>query len=173
MNRVEKQAQLDFLKKALDEAQSLVFINFSGLTVEEVNKIRREYKSANCNYKVIKNTLLSHAVKGTDAEVIQKLLKGPIAMAYSSEEPAVPAKLAVKFAKEFDSFDIIGGYMEGELLDEAGVKTLSTMPSKPELQGKLLATMLAVPQNMLRLMLAAPQRMLLLLDAKKRAMEEE
>ena len=171
MNRVQKEAQISYLKDIVNEAPSMVFINFSGITVEDITKIRNDYRSANCEYKVIKNTLMTQAIKDTEVEVINGLLKGPIAIAFSREEPAAPAKVAIKHQKEFDNSEIMGGYMEGEILDVQGVKVLSSMPTKEELKSNFLATMLAVPQGLMRLMLAAPQRMLMVLDAKKREME--
>lgn len=172
MNRVQKDAQLEYLKDVINVAPSLVLIDFKGINVETITRIRREFREANCEYKVIKNTLLAHVVKGTKAEVINDLLHGPIAIAYSKEDPAAPARVSVKCAKEVDKFRIHGGYVDGVALDDKGVEALSKMPSKKELQGMLLATMLAVPQGMLRLMLAAPQRMLLVLNAKKNKMDE-
>lgn len=172
MNRVQKEQQISYLKDVVNEAPSLVFINFSGVSVEEVTRIRDEFRAANCEYKVIKNTLLSKVVEGSKAEVINDILAGPIAIAFSREEPSAPARVALKQAKDFKNFEIKGGYMEGSLLDENGVKNLSRLPSKDELRANLLATMYAVPQALMRLMIAAPQRMLMVLDAKKRKMEE-
>lgn len=149
----------------------MVFVEFCGLKVEEVNKIRREFRTANCEYKVIKNTLLGHATLNTPAEVIRRQLTGPLAVLFSREDPAIPARVALKCAKDYDKFKIRAGYMDGQLLDMKGVETLSTMPSKQELRAKLLATCIAAPQKLLRLFTAAPTRMLMVLEAKKRQME--
>ena len=89
----------------------------------------------------------------------------------SREDPAAPARIALKLAKEYDKFKIHSGYVDGQLLDKSGVTQLSTMPSKQELRSKLLATFLAAPQKMLRLLQAAPSRMLLVLEARKRSLE--
>ncbi|MDA3864846.1 MAG: 50S ribosomal protein L10 [Deltaproteobacteria bacterium] len=172
MNRVEKTKAIEELREIAAKAQSFVLVDFSGVTVEQINKVRRDFEANDCEYKVVKNTLFSKALADTDAQVITELLKGPVAIAWSFEEPAPPAKIAVKYQKEIKKFDIIGGYMEGELLDKEGVSHLSKMPSKPELQSKLLATMLAVPQNMMRLMEAAPKKFLMLLQAKQEADKE-
>jgi large subunit ribosomal protein L10 len=172
MNRLQKETQIAFINEILNESHSMVFVDFSGLNVEEVTKIRKEYRANNCSYKVVKNTLFRYAIKDTPTECVSSVLSGPIAIAFSKEEPAAPARLAVKFQKDFKNFEIVGGYMEGKLLDGEGVKILSQMPSKDELRSTLLATMLAVPQGLMRLMLAAPQRMLLVLNAKKSKMEE-
>ncbi|MBN2723639.1 MAG: 50S ribosomal protein L10 [Deltaproteobacteria bacterium] len=172
MNRVQKDTQIKYLKEVVEVAPSLVLIDFKGVDVETITRIRREFREANCEYKVIKNTLLANAVTDTPAEVLKPLLHGPVAIAYSKEDPAAPARVALKNDKEVESFEVKGGCIDGDLLDKEGVVTLSKMPSKQELRATLLATMLAVPQGLLRLMLAAPQRMLLVLDAKKRQMEE-
>lgn len=149
----------------------MVFVEFCGLKVEEVNKIRREFRTANCEYKVVKNTLLGHATLNTPAEVIRQQLTGPLAVLFSREDPAAPARVALKCAKDYAKFKIRSGYMDGQLLDVNGVETLSTMPSKQELRAKLLATFIAAPQKLLRLFTAAPTRMLMVLEAKKRQME--
>ncbi len=171
MNRVQKSEHIRYYEKVLKDAQSLVFVEFAGLKVEEINKIRREFRAANCEYKVIKNTLLNHASQGTAAQIIKPTLAGPLAILFSREDPAAPARLALKLSKEYDKFKIHSGYIDGELLDKNGVSKLSTMPSKQELRAKLLATFLAAPQKMLRLLQAAPSRMLLVLDARKRSLE--
>jgi large subunit ribosomal protein L10 len=172
MNRIEKETQIVFLKQVVEEAQSLIFVDFTGLTVGAVTAIRREFRENGCEYRVIKNTLLAHVVKGTKAECVEKFLFGPVAIVYSRQEPALPAKIALKCAKERDKFKIRGAYLDGAIFEGEGVRKLSTLPSKKEIQSKLLATMLAVPQGMMRLMLAAPQRMLMVLEARKRQLEE-
>jgi large subunit ribosomal protein L10 len=171
MNRVQKSEHIRYYENVLKDAQSLVFVQYTGLKVEEINKIRREFRSANCEYKVIKNTLLEHASQGTPAQVIKPTLAGPLAILFSREDPAAPARVALKIAKEYDKFKVHSGYIDGTLLDKNGVAQLSSMLSKDELRSKLLATFLAAPQKMLRLLQAAPSRMLMVLDARKRSME--
>ncbi len=171
MNRVQKSEHIREYQKILAEAQSLVLVKYSGLKVEEVNRIRREFRAANCEYRVIKNTLLEYASEDTPAKVIHPTLAGPLAILFSREDPSSPARTAIKCAKDFDKFKIHAGYIDGQLLDAAGVQQLSTMPSKQELRAMLLATFLAGPQKMLRLLQAAPSRMLMVLDARKRSLE--
>ena len=171
MNRVQKTEHIRYYQKVIQEAPSLVFIEFTGLKVEEVNRIRREFRAANCEYKVIKNTLLEHATQGTAAEVVHSILAGPLAILFSREDPSAAARIALKCAKEFEKFNIHAGYIDGQLLDVKGVTALSTMPSRQELRGMLLSTFLAAPQKMLRLLQAAPSRMLMVLDARKRSLD--
>jgi len=99
VNATEKNANIDSLKSRLASAQSLVLADFRGLTVESDTKLRREFRAVGCEYQVVKNTLLGKAVKGTPMEVLESLLAGPTAIAFSTEDPAAPAKVATKMAR--------------------------------------------------------------------------
>src|SRR5262245_30091438 len=111
--------------------------------------MRRELRESGCEYRVVKNTLLGLAVKGTRMEVIDGLLKGPTAIAYCFDDPAKPAKVATKVAKEQEKFVVKGGYVEGRTLDGKGVEALAQLPGKDELRATFLATLQAVPQKFL------------------------
>ena len=104
--------------------------------------------------------------------VIDPLLAGPTAIAYSFEDPAAPAKIASKIAKQEEKFVIKGGYVDGRALDAKGVVALSTLPGRDELRATFLATLLAVPQNFLRLTTAAQQNFLYLVAAREKALGE-
>jgi len=171
VNATEKNANIDSLKARLASAQSLILADFRGLTVESDNKMRREFRAVGCEYQVVKNTLLGKAVKGTAMEVLETLLAGPTAIAYSTEDPSAPAKVATKVAKLENKFVIKGGFMDGRLLDKTGVEALSTLPSKEDARATFLATLLAVPQNFLRLLNAAPQNFAHLLAAREDALK--
>ena len=171
MNAIEKNANIDSLKTRLASAQSLILADFRGLTVESDNKLRREFRALGCEYQVVKNTLLGKAVKGTAMEVLDSLLAGPTAIAYSTEDPSAPAKVATKMAKTESKFVIKGGYIDGKLLDKTGVEALSTLPGKDEARATFLATLLAVPQNFLRLLGAAPQNFVYLLSSREDALK--
>jgi large subunit ribosomal protein L10 len=168
MNRNEKTQQVDALRIQLERVTSLVFADFRGVNVETITGIRREFRAAGCDYKVIKNTLLKKAVAGTKMEGIGSYLEGPTAVAFSYDHPAVAAKVATRFAKEVEKFVIKGGYFDGVAFDTQGVEQLSTMPGKDELRSSLLATMVAVPQNFMRTLAAGPQNFVYLLAARQR-----
>jgi large subunit ribosomal protein L10 len=173
VERQEKAANVSTLKDKLAKAQSLVLVNFRGLTVEADTKLRNEFRASGCEYRVVKNTLLGLAVKGTSMEQLNDLMVGPTAIAYSFEDPAVPAKIAAKVAKDNEKFVIKGGYVEGRALDQQGVQALSQLPGRDELRAKLLATFNAVPQNFLALLNAAPQNFVYLLAARERELQEK
>jgi large subunit ribosomal protein L10 len=168
VERSEKQNQISSLREKLAKAQSLVLTDFRGLTVEADTKLRNEFRANGCEYRVVKNTLLGKAVEGTPMAVLDPMLAGPTAIAYSFEDPAAPAKVAAKIAKAEQKFTIKGGFVDGKALDAQGVQALSNLPGRDELRATFLATLLAVPQNFLRLTTAAQQNFLLLLAAQER-----
>jgi len=172
MERAVKEENIKALKSDLAKATSLVLADFRGITVKADTTLRREFRSVGCHYQVVKNTLLGIAVKGTPMEGIESMLAGPTAIAYSFEDPSVPAKVATKLAKTETKFIIKGGYVEGRALDVKGVEALSSLPGKDELRATLLATFLAAPQNFVRLLNAAPQNFAYLLAAREAALKE-
>lgn len=167
MNTADKNATIESLKARLANAQSLVLADFRGMTVDSDNKLRREFRAVGCEYQVVKNTLLGKAVKGTPMEVLEPLLAGPTAIAFSAEDPSAPAKIAAKLAKNESKFVIKGGYVDGRLLDVKGIEQLSMLPGKDEARATFLATLQAVPQSFLRLLNAAPQNFMYLLSAQE------
>jgi large subunit ribosomal protein L10 len=168
-----KEENIAALKLELAKAASLVVANFRGISVKNDTNLRREFRANGCHYQVVKNTLLGKAIQGTPMAVIDGILAGPTAIAYSYEDPAAPAKIAAKIAKQDEKFVIKGGYVDGKALDKTGVEALSNLPGKDELRATFLATLLAVPQNFLRLTTAAQQNFALLLAARERALGEE
>jgi large subunit ribosomal protein L10 len=171
MERTEKETAIGTLKSELAKAASLVLADFRGLTVKADTSLRREFRLSGCHYQVVKNSILGLAVKGTPMEGIEGMLVGPTAIAYSFEDPAIPAKVATKLAKAVTKFVIKGGFVEGRALDIKGVEALSSLPGKDELRATLLATFMAGPQNFVRLLNAAPQNFAYLLAAREEALK--
>jgi large subunit ribosomal protein L10 len=172
VERVEKETAIATLKDKLAKAQSLVLVDFRGLPVEADTKMRNEFRANGCEYRVVKNTLLGLAMKGTAMSVLDPILAGPTAVAYSFEDPAAPAKVAAKVAKEQEKFVIKGGYVAGQALDKKGVEQLSALPGKDELRATLLATFMAVPQQFVALLNAAPQNFVYLLASREKSLTD-
>ena len=172
MERAVKEENIASLKGDLAKATSLVLADFRGINVKNDTALRREFRLNGCKYKVVKNTLLGRAVEGTGMAGLEKLFKGPTAIAYSFEDPAAPAKIATKVAKGEEKFIIKGGYVDGQTLDAKGVEALSKMPTKDELRSSFLALLVAPPQNFLALLTAAPQQVLGVIAAREQQLAE-
>jgi large subunit ribosomal protein L10 len=170
MDRSGKEAVVGEIRESFENVMSIVLADFRGMDVGSVTELREEFRKAGCGYKVLKNTLVKLAIKGTDMEVMSEHLAGPTAVIWSTESPADAAKVAVKYAKENKKFVIKGGYFEGTSLDVAGVDQLSKMPDKPACQASLLMTFIAAPQQFVRTTLAGPQNFMYLLAARERSL---
>jgi large subunit ribosomal protein L10 len=171
MDRTSKEQVVGTIKEAFTDVMSVILADYRGLDVPTVTEMRAEFKKAGCEYRVLKNTLVKIAIKDSAMEPMSQLLTGPTVLIWSTESPSLPAKLAVKYAKEQAHFVVKGGYFEGQVLDERGVEQLSRMPGKPELQASLLMTFLAAPQDFARQIIAGPQNFVYLLDARRRGLE--
>ncbi|MBN8828861.1 MAG: 50S ribosomal protein L10 [Sphingobacteriia bacterium] len=109
---------------------------YHGLTVADLTELRKRVGSSQGKMKVIKNRLTKLAIKETSFECMDPVLKGPTAIAYSNEPAFV--KEIVNFAKDKESLKIVGGVLNGKLVDEASVKVIATLPSLDELRAKIL-----------------------------------
>lgn len=168
MDKQTKATTVEELKETLGKVQSLILADYRGLTVSETLGLRSEIRQNACHYRVIKNTLVKRAIDGTPMEGLSSLFKGPTAIAYSFEDPVAPAKVIDKFEGQLKKLEVKGGFLDGEVLDPAGVKNLAKMKGKDELRAELLAQLMAPAQSLVRLLNAGPQNFLYLLQAKER-----
>ena len=146
MKRSEKKDFVTKLKDEFDKSSSVIVAEYSGLTVEESEKLRKEMRSNGAKFKVTKNRLTKLAISETQFKDISELFKGPTAIAYS-EDPIAPAKVAVSFEKKFENFKIVGGGYNGEKIDKDKINFLATLPSLDELRGKLIGLISAPAQK--------------------------
>ena len=172
MDRATKQEVLGEIKEAFQNVASVVIADYRGITVPVVTAMRDDFRKAGCHYRVIKNSLVKIAVKGSKMEPLSQIMVGTTAVIWSNEVPQDPAKVALKWAKDEPKFVIKGGYYEGSLLDVAGVNALATMPGKNEIRASMLMTLLAGPQAFAAQILAPVQNFAYLLDARKRELEK-
>src|SRR5262245_10092470 len=171
MDRAGKQQILGEIKEAFTNVASVVIADYRGITVPVVTTMRDDFRKAGCHYRVLKNSLVKIAVKGSKMEPMSQLMVGTTAVIWSNEVPQTPAQIALKWAKDEPKFVIKGGYFEGQVLDAAGVDSLAKMPGKNEIRASMLMTFLAAPQSVVAQLIAGPQNFVYLLDARRRQNE--
>ena len=137
MDRAAKKEQVTALNGVFKDASVVVVAHYSGLTVAQMQTLRKQMKQAGASVKVAKNRLAKIALEGTDVASIAPLLKGPTLIAFSSDPVAAP-KVAIDFAKANEKFVILGGAMGKTALDLNGVKQLASLPSLDELRAKIV-----------------------------------
>lgn len=154
MDRAAKRELVSTLNDVFKDTGVVVVAHYKGLTVAQMQKLRREMKQAGAAVKVAKNRLAKIALEGTDVASIAPLMKGPTLIAYSSDPVAAP-KVAINFAKGNDKFVILGGAMGQTALNPDGVKALASLPSLDELRAKIVGLLVA-PATKLAQLTTAP-----------------
>ena len=137
MDRSQKTDAVAQLNAVFNEVGVVVVTRNLGLSVAQSTDLRAKMRDAGASYKVAKNRLAKLALKDTDYVGLEEYLNGPTALAWSTD-PVAAAKAAVDFAKSNDKLEIVGGSMGTQVLDEAGIKALASMPSLDELRGKIV-----------------------------------
>jgi large subunit ribosomal protein L10 len=137
-----------------------------------MTRLRREIRQASGEYQVIKNTLVRRALKDTAYGDLERLLQGPNGWVFAYDDPVMLTKALVKFANDNDKLAIKGGVFEGQFMDSAKVKVLAQMPSKPELQAKLLAMINAPATQLVRLIQEPGARVVRLLETLRKGKSE-
>lgn len=153
MAKVElKQPIVQEISDAMNGAQSVVVVDYLGLTVAEDTELRKKLREAGVLYKVYKNTLVSRAIEGTEYESIKDVLEGPSAFAISADDATAPARILAEFAKKAPELEIKAGIVEGTYYDAEGMKAIASVPSREVLLSKLLGSLQSPVTNLARVL---------------------
>lgn len=170
MDRSQKAEVIKEIKGRFDRMSSAVFLDFTGMTVEEVSKLRDKFREKGVEYKVVKNTFVAQALG--DQPWVKKLddvLHGMTGVAWSFEEPSAAARVVKDFVKDNEKLKIKAGLLEGEVLNAKAVSDqLASLPSKDEARARLLATLNAPAQRFVMLLNAPAREFVGVLAAKER-----
>ena len=131
MAKIEiKKPVVEEISASIKDAQSVVLVDYRGLTVEQDTKLRKELREAGVTYKVYKNTMMARAFKGTEFEGLTESLEGTNAIAVCKEDATAPARILSKFAKECPALEIKAGVVEGIVYDAKGMAAIANIPSR-------------------------------------------
>lgn len=147
LNLSQKQEVVAELAEVAAKAHSLIAAEYAGTTVEQMTAMRKKARESGVFLKVVKNTLASRAVVGTDFEVVKDALVGPLLYAFSTEEPGAAGRLIKEFAKGNDKLKPVLVSVEGKLLPAAHVDVLASLPTREQALA-MLARVLAEPAAM-------------------------
>jgi large subunit ribosomal protein L10 len=166
LNKQSKEVLVAEMHDKLLKAQAIFAADFRGMTVGQATDLRNELRKANVEYKVVKNTLLEIASKGTDKEGLNPFYKGPTAIALSYDDPVAAAKVLSKFNKDATiPFKLKGGVLTGKAIDVSDIQALADLPSREVLLARMLGSMQAPASNFVRVLAAVPAGFVRVLDA--------
>jgi large subunit ribosomal protein L10 len=172
--RGKKDTAIGEVKTRFAKATSAVLLDYKGMNVEQLTKLRASFRKAGVEYKVVKNTLVKQALKeGPYGGKLNDVLVGMTGIAWSYEDPSAGAKVVKTFKKEEveagEKLTVKAGLIDGSILDGKTVESqLANMPGKDELRAQLLATFQAPLQQFVMLLNAPAQNFVYVLAAKER-----
>jgi large subunit ribosomal protein L10 len=167
LNRTEKEEVISQLHEKMAKAKAAILAEPKGLDVATVTELRKKFRDAKVDYKIVKNTLAQRAAKGTPVEALVEKFVGPTALIMSYDDVVVPAKIVSDFAKDRENFAIRTAVVEGKVIDAKGVQALAKMPGLQELRGKI-AGLIAAPATKLARVIGTPgQQLAQVLNARK------
>ena len=139
----QKQALVAELAEKMRNAASCVLVKYEGITVEDDTKLRAALRAAGVEYSVMKNTLTGRACDEAGYGELKQYLTGMTAIALSENDPVAPAKILKEYADKLNAFELRAGFVDGGVLDAAGVAELASIPSKEQLVAKMLGSLMA------------------------------
>ncbi len=128
------------LTEQIKASQAGVLVNYYKTNVQDDTALRKELRAAGVDYKVVKNSQLRFVFENTGYSELNTQLEGMTAIAFSDKDPIAPAKILEKFAKTHADYKIKAGFVDGNVIDTAGVVSLAAIPSKEGLIAKLLGS---------------------------------
>ena len=148
LTREQKQNIINDLEKKIEKQKSIVFMDFTGIKVKDLAKLREKLKEGGSEMKVSKKSLMEIALKNKNIELDSKKLEGEVAMVFGYEDELAPSKLVYQFSKENQKAKILGGFLENKFYEMADVIRLAELPSKEQLLGMLVWTLSAPASNL-------------------------
>lgn len=176
LTRAQKEEQVTDLKQKFSRATGVFVADYCGLTVDEVNVLRRELRGEEpeeSEYSVKKNSVLKLAVADTDLSSLSDHFAGPTSIAIAYGDPVRIAKVLVETEGKIDAFELKGGYLDGKTLDVGEVGRLATLPSLLELRGMLAGLLQAPATKLVRLLNEPGSQLARVLDAKAKGGEAD
>ncbi|HBO84531.1 MAG: 50S ribosomal protein L10 [Deltaproteobacteria bacterium GWC2_42_11] len=168
MNKEEKASQVKDLHDRFKRAKAAFIADYRGLKVSDVTALRKSLRGATVDFKVIKNTLARIAVKGTDGESLNNFFEGTTAVAFSYGDPVMAAKVLSQFASEQSNFKLKAGLLGNRVIDVSVIRSLSELPSREILLGKLVGLMSSAGAGRLvNVLCGVPRKFVYTLDAIK------
>ncbi|HXM54514.1 MAG TPA: 50S ribosomal protein L10 [Candidatus Dormibacteraeota bacterium] len=172
MARPEKVEQVELLTEKLRSARVAVLTDYRGLTVAQLQELRGRLRAQAIEYRVVKNTLARRAAVDAGHEPFQNLLKGPVGIAFGYAEPGAPAKVLGEFTRQTRiRVEIVGGLVEGRVMNGEQVRQTADLPSREVLIAQLLGTLQSPVSQLVATIQAPVQQLVGLLEAYKDKLE--
>jgi len=161
MSKTKKQEYIKEMTNFFDKSEAVIVAHYQGLTVSQLDKLRKEMRQHGIIFKITKNRITKLALEKTKSKDLAKLFSGPTAVALS-DDAITSAKILTKFSKDHEKLKILGGIMGKDILDVAGVKNVAALPSLDEARAKIVAILRSPAQKIASILLAPASKIAIL-----------
>jgi large subunit ribosomal protein L10 len=165
LNLEDKKAMVAEVSAVAATALSVVAAEYRGLTVSQMTELRSKARSAGVYMRVIKNTLARKAMAGTSFECMNSVLKGPLVLAFSKDDPGAAARVVKAFAKDNDKLVTTAVSLGGQLLAASALDKVASLPTREQALSQLMGVMKAPIQKLAATLAAAPSKLVRTLAA--------
>jgi len=161
MNKEQKKQYITEMTTQFDTCESVIVTHYQGLTVSQLDDLRKRMREHGIIFKVTKNRITKLALEKTKCKDISKLFNGPTAVAMA-KDAITSAKILTKFSKENENLKILGGIMGSDVLDVAGVQNVATLPTLEEARAKIVGILRSPAQKIASILLAPASKIAIL-----------
>ena len=167
MNKEKKRAYIEEMKGFFNKTSSIFVTHYQGLSVKQIDALRKEMRKHGILFKITKNRITKLALEGSKYKKLENLFTGPTAVAFS-EDAITSAKILTKFAKSNSNLKIIGGIMEEEPLSVEDVEKIATLPTLDEARAKITGILATPAQKIISILLAPGSKIAILAHTKSK-----
>ena len=158
MSKEKKQVYIKEMSSQLDKAEAVIVAHYQGLTVKQLDELRKKMREHGIQFKITKNRITKLALEKTRCKDLSNLFNGPTAVAFG-EDAIISARILSKFAKDNENLKLIGGIMDNEILDQAGVQNVANLPTLDEARANIVGILNASASKLVSILLARSEKM--------------
>ena len=158
MTREQKKVYIDEMSKQFENSKAVMVTHYQGLTMPQIDELRSKMREHGIIFKITKNRITKLALEKTRCKDLAGLFTGPTAVAFG-EDAIISARILSKFAKDNENLKLIGGIMENEVLDQAGVQNVATLPTLDEARANIVGILNAPASKLVSILLARSEKM--------------
>ena len=158
MTKEQKKIYIDEMSKQFENSKAVMVTHYQGLTMPQIDELRSKMREHGIIFKITKNRITKLALEKTRCKDLASLFTGPTAVALG-EDAIISARILSKFAKDNENLKLIGGIMENEVLDQAGVQNVATLPTLDEARANIVGILNAPASKLVSILLARSEKM--------------
>ena len=158
MTKEQKKVYIDEMSKQFENSKAVMVTHYKGLTMPQIDDLRSKMREHGIIFKITKNRITKLALEKTRCKDLADLFTGPTAVAFG-EDAIISARILSKFAKDNENLKLIGGIMENEVLDQAGVQNVATLPTLDEARANIVGILNAPASKLVSILLARSEKM--------------